>query len=91
MGTYVLVHGAWYTGKELEPVAVSIKAAGHAPFTPTIKGNRPGDSRSIGLIEAIESCSDLSGRDHQPQQRHFLSFNRFFYYSKKSGKSKQNL
>src|SRR5262252_6766303 len=58
MGTYVLVHGAWHTGKELEPVAVSIKAAGHAPFTPTIKGNRPGDSRSIGLIEAFESVID---------------------------------
>jgi len=58
MGTYILVHGAWHTGKELEPVAVSIKAAGHAPFTPTIKGNRPGDSRSIGLIEAIGSVID---------------------------------
>ena len=58
MGTNVLVHGAWHTGKELEPVAVSIKAAGHAPFTPTTKGNRPGDSRSIGLIEAIESVID---------------------------------
>ena len=58
MGTYVLVHGAWHTGKELEPVAVSIKAAGHTPFTPTIKANRPGDSRSIGLIEAVESVID---------------------------------
>jgi pimeloyl-ACP methyl ester carboxylesterase len=55
MGTYVLVHGAWHTGKELETVAASIKAAGHEPFTPTIKGNRPGDSRTIGLAEAIES------------------------------------
>jgi pimeloyl-ACP methyl ester carboxylesterase len=58
MGTYVLVHGAWHTGKELETVAASIKAAGHEPFTPTIKGNRPGDSRTIGLAEAIESIVD---------------------------------
>jgi hypothetical protein len=29
MGTYVLVHGAWHTGKELEPVAGAINAAGH--------------------------------------------------------------
>src|SRR5215471_5299295 len=58
MGTYVLVHGAWHTGKELEPAAASIKAAGHEPFTPTIKGNGPGDSRSIGLAEAVESIVD---------------------------------
>jgi pimeloyl-ACP methyl ester carboxylesterase len=58
MGTYVLVHGAWHTGKELETVAASIKAAGHEPFTPTIKGNRPGDSRTIGLAEVIESIID---------------------------------
>src|SRR5262252_4765291 len=58
MGTYVLVHGAWHTGKELEPVATSIKAAGHEPFTPTIKGNRPGDPQTVGLAEAIESIVD---------------------------------
>jgi pimeloyl-ACP methyl ester carboxylesterase len=58
MGTYVLVHGAWHTGKELEPVANVIKAAGHKPFTPTIKGNRPGDPKTTGLAEAIESVVD---------------------------------
>ena len=36
MGTYVLVHGAWHTGKELEPVATVINAAGHSAYTPTI-------------------------------------------------------
>ena len=59
MATYVLVHAAWHTGKELEPVATSIEAAGHAPFTPTIKGNRPGDSKTTGLPAAIESIVDF--------------------------------
>ena len=58
MSTYVLVHGAWHTGRELEPVAAALEAAGHVAFTPTIKGNRPGDSRTIGLAEAIDSIVD---------------------------------
>ena len=58
MSTYVLVHGAWHTGKEFEPVAESIEAAGHKPFTPTIKGNRPQDPRNVGLTEAIQSIVD---------------------------------
>ena len=58
MSTYVLVHGAWHTGDELAPVAASIRAAGHDPFTPTVKGNRAEDPRSIGLAEAIESIVD---------------------------------
>ena len=55
MGTYVLVHGAWHTGKELEPVANLMNAAGHNAYTPTVKGNRPGDPKTIGLEEAIGS------------------------------------
>ena len=58
MGTYVLVHGAWHTGKELEPVAECIKSAGHRAFTPTVKGNRPADPRNVGLAEAIQSIID---------------------------------
>ena len=58
MSTYVLVHGAWHTGAELEPVASVIRAAGHQVFTPTIKGNRPGDARTTGLDEAIQSIVD---------------------------------
>lgn len=58
MGTYVLVHGAWHTGKELEPVANFINAAGHNAYTPTIKGNRPGDPKTVGLDEAIRSIVD---------------------------------
>lgn len=58
MSTYVLVHGAWHTGRELAPVAAVLEAAGHKVFTPTIKGNEVGDSKSVGLTEAIESIAD---------------------------------
>jgi len=58
MSTYVLVHGAWHSGAELEPVASVIRAAGHQVFTPTIKGNRPGDAKTTGLDEAIQSIVD---------------------------------
>ena len=59
MGTYVLVHGAWHTGEELESVAESIREAGHVAYAPTVKGNRPGDVKSIGLAEAIESIIEF--------------------------------
>ena len=58
MSTYVLVHGAWHTGKELEPTAAPIRAAGHQVHTPTLAGNRPGDSKKTGLDEAIKSFID---------------------------------
>ena len=58
MGRYVLVHGAWHTGNELAQVAASIRAAGHEPFTSTIRGNRPGDRKTIGLAQAIRSIVD---------------------------------
>jgi pimeloyl-ACP methyl ester carboxylesterase len=58
MGTYVIVHGAWHTGKELEPVASAISAAGHKVYTPTIRGNRPGDAKTVGLDDAIRSIVD---------------------------------
>jgi hypothetical protein len=50
---FALVHGAWPTGKELEPLAASAEAAGHRALTPTIRGNRPGDPKTVGLAEAI--------------------------------------
>jgi pimeloyl-ACP methyl ester carboxylesterase len=58
MGTYVLVHGAWHTGRELEPVEALIEAAGHKAVTPTMKGNRAGDAKTVGLAEAILSIVD---------------------------------
>ena len=58
MSTYVLVHGAWHTGAELASVASPIRAAGHQVHTPTLAGNRPGDSKTTGLKEAIQSVVD---------------------------------
>lgn len=58
MAVYVLCHGAWHTGKELEAVAAPIKAAGHEVHTPTLAGNRAGDSKKTGLDEAINSLVD---------------------------------
>ena len=55
MSRYLLVHGAWHTGGELGAVATAIKAADHEVLTPTLAGNRPGDSKSTGLAEAIGS------------------------------------
>jgi pimeloyl-ACP methyl ester carboxylesterase len=55
MANYVLIHAAWHTGDELQPVASVIQAMGHDVHTPTIKGNRPGDSKTVGLSEGIES------------------------------------
>jgi hypothetical protein len=57
----VLVHGAWHTGDELESVAETIRGASHVVHTPTVKGNRPGDEKSIGLAEAIESIIEFLG------------------------------
>ncbi len=54
--TYVLVHGAWHTGAEMEPTAALLRAAGHVVHCPTLTGNRPGDDRStLGLEDAIAS------------------------------------
>ena len=54
--TYVLVHGAWHTGAELEAAAEHIRQRGHTVHCPTLAGNRPGDDRSrIGLMDAARS------------------------------------
>ena len=58
--TYVLVHGAWHTGAELEPTAEHIRRLGHTVHCPTLAGNRPGDDRSrIGLADAAKSLADF--------------------------------
>lgn len=58
MATYVLVHGAWHTGAEFEPVAEALRAQGHTVHCPTIAGNRPEDPRTLGLDAAIGSIVD---------------------------------
>jgi pimeloyl-ACP methyl ester carboxylesterase len=56
--TYVLVHGAWHTGAEIEPAAAHIRALGHTAHCPTLAGNRPDDDRSrIGLNDAADSLA----------------------------------
>lgn len=58
MTVYVLVHGAWHTGAEFEPVAEVMRAEGHTVYCPTIAGNRPGESKAVGLDAAIGSIVD---------------------------------
>jgi pimeloyl-ACP methyl ester carboxylesterase len=56
--TYVLVHGAWHTGHELEAVAKHIREAGHHVHCPTLAGNHKNDSRArTGLDDAIGSLA----------------------------------
>lgn len=58
--TYVLVHGAWHTGAELEPTAVHIRKLGHTVFCPTLAGNRPADNRATtGLAQAVDSLANF--------------------------------
>lgn len=53
---YVIVHGAWHTGAEMEPAAEFIRQKGHQVFCPTLAGNRPGDNKSsTGLQDAVDS------------------------------------
>ncbi|MEI6803503.1 MAG: alpha/beta hydrolase [Burkholderiales bacterium] len=57
---YVLVHGAWHSGRELEAVATHIRSKGHQVHCPTLKGNRPNDDRqSVGLADAARSLADF--------------------------------
>jgi len=58
--TYVLVHGAWHTGAEMEATAVHLRAAGHTVLCPTLAGNRPSeDPAGIGLEDAACSLMDF--------------------------------
>lgn len=58
--TYVIIHGAWHTGAEMEAVAAHIRDSGHIVHCPTLAGNRPEDDRgAIGLNDAIQSAVDF--------------------------------
>ncbi len=67
MANYVLIHGAWHTGAELGLVASLIRSMGHDVDAPTVKGNRPGDTKTTGLAEAIgsivEYLEDIEAND----------------------------
>ncbi|MGA0569369.1 alpha/beta fold hydrolase [Variovorax sp. VNK109] len=57
--TYVIVHGAWHTGAELEATAALMRKAGHTVHCPTLAGNRPGDNKTTtGLKDAVDSLVD---------------------------------
>jgi len=58
-GIIVIVHGAWHSGPLLEKTAKYLRDDGWAVYTPTIRGNKPGDNRiSINLTQAIQSIVD---------------------------------
>ncbi|MFH1344945.1 MAG: alpha/beta hydrolase [Pseudomonadota bacterium] len=53
---YVLVHGAWHTGAEMDEVAGYLRKSGHVVHCPTVAGNNKDDDRDkIGLDQAIAS------------------------------------
>jgi pimeloyl-ACP methyl ester carboxylesterase len=53
---YVLVHGGWHSGVEMEPVAGHLRQQGHVVHCPTTAGNRSNDNReTVGLEQAISS------------------------------------
>lgn len=54
-GPYVLVHGAWLSGDMYADVRRLLEADGLEVHTPTLAGNDSGDSKQVGLTDAIES------------------------------------
>ena len=53
---FVLVHGAWHTGAEMDEVAGYLRKNGHVVHCPTVAGNNKDDDRDkIGLDQAISS------------------------------------
>lgn len=61
--TYVLVHGAWLSGEMYSEVAAILRKAGCIVHTPTSAGNRPGDLKTLGLTDAINSLVEYF-KDH---------------------------
>ena len=58
-GNIVIVHGAWHSGRLLKETAKYLRDDGWAVYTPTIRGNKPGDNRAnIDLTQAIQSIDD---------------------------------
>ena len=58
MACFILVHGAWHNGELMEPVAKSIRKAGHEVHLPTLQGNAPSDDKLVGLSEVITSLEN---------------------------------
>ena len=65
MDTYVLVHGAWHNGELLKNVAEAIELDGHKVHT-NAEGNQDGDSKNVGLNDAIDSLiSYIKHKQHR--------------------------
>jgi pimeloyl-ACP methyl ester carboxylesterase len=62
MTKFVLIHAAWHSGAELEPVAALMRSMGHEVHTPTLRGNAPGDAKTVGLSDAIDSIVEYLER-----------------------------
>lgn len=58
MACFILVHGAWHNGELMEPVAKSMRKAGHEVHLPTLKGNGPSDDKLVGLSDVITSLEN---------------------------------
>ncbi len=58
-GPYVLVHGAWLSGEMYAAVTPHLETCGVKVYTPTLAGNRPGDSKQLGLADAIGSLVEF--------------------------------
>ncbi len=68
--TYVLVHGAWHTGAELEATADQLRTRGHTVHCPTLAGNRPEDDRAAtGLEDAAQSLATYLDQQGLEQAR----------------------
>ena len=58
MACFILVHGAWHNGELMEPVAKSMRKAGHEVHLPTLQGNGPSDDKLVGLSDVITSLEN---------------------------------
>lgn len=54
----VLVHGSWHTGELWEPVANSLRKAGHEVHTPTVAGHGKGVDKRVNHAQCTQSITD---------------------------------
>ena len=79
--TYVLVHGAWHTGAELEATAERLRTRGHTVHCPTLAGNRPADDRrTTGLEDAAQSLAAFLDLFHHRVVTQFYRVARKYRY-----------
>ena len=69
MSTYVLVHGAWHTGAELEPTAAPIRAAGHDGPHSDPRRQQTGRQEKCRLGRRHQIACRLSHREESERHR----------------------